>query len=735
MKQQFGLLDYYHMIVRRRWILLFSVLGCLAASTLYMTLQHPVYMSSSTFSLEPVSNKRQSFSAMDYYLPDETRPIEYYQAMVTSRQVGASLIKAVLKQDTLVSRLGIPEKKLETLIATSLSLSSSKYTNFVQMTARANDPNLAFLIASEATDILKNRCQEVDREEQQNAVNFIEEQKLIATAKLEEAEHALNTFKEKSNLGVTSLEDGGLTKDLVQMENQLTAILTEKQLAEANLAAYTRRLSQIQGQEDNLSASAKSPQAEAFREELAKLETQRSQLAQSAGPADGQVKSLERQIEEKKRNLINLLLKSSGKGSETVGDGGLSLWKSVQERKIAEELNVFVLENRERYYQNLIAAFKKTHPNLLESTMALIRLTRSKSVAENLYSFLLQRGEESKIQAATGTGGISIIDRPAIPGYPVPVNTARNLTLALMFGLGMGFGISLVLEYADNTIRSQEDVTTHLKIPVMGVVPDFKMAGKQAKPSGSRWFRKKEKQQKPEPGKAVNGHPEKCLITHLKPKDPVVESYRSLRSNLQFASVDRQRKSILVSSPNPGDGKTVTAANLGIIFCMLGQRVLIVDADLRKPKQHKMFGLKQSPGLTEALVENLSADKVVQDCGVDNLKIITSGKTPPNPAEILSSQKMTDFIAKLEETADLVIYDSPPLAAVTDAMILVSKLHGLLLVLRHLGTNRFQAEEVLGRILKAKGDVIGAVLNRMNTSAGYGYYSGYYSKYYHKGYY
>jgi capsular exopolysaccharide synthesis family protein len=265
----------------------------------------------------------------------------------------------------------------------------------------------------------------------------------------------------------------------------------------------------------------------------------------------------------------------------------------------------------------------------------------------------------------------------------------------------------------------------------MGVVPDFKIAGKQSNLPAIRWLRRKEKQRKSEPGKAANGHPEKCLISNLKPKDPVVESYRSMRSNLQFASVDRQRKSILVSSPNPGDGKTITAANLGIIFCMLGQRVLIVDADLRKPKQHKMFGIKQSPGLTEALVENLSPDKVSQNCGVDNLKNITSGKIPPNPAEILSSQKMTEFIAKLEETADLVIYDSPPLAVVTDSMILVSKLHSLLLVLRHQGTNRFQAEEMIERVLKAKGDVIGAVLNRKNVSAGYGYYS----KYYHKGYY
>ncbi len=733
MKHQFGLLDYYHLIIRRRWILIFSVLGCLVASTLYLAMQPSVYTSSSTFSLEPVSNKRQSFSPADYYLPEETRPIEYYQAMIYSRQVRTSLIQAVMKQDTVVARLRIPEKKLEAIVATSLSLASSKYTNFIQLTAKANDPSLAFLIASEATDILKRRCQEVDREEQQNAVNFIEEQKLVATATLEEAEHALNEFKEKTNLGVTNLEEGGLTKDLAQMENQLTLIQTEKQLAQANLAAYSRRLTQIQGQEDNLSASAKSPQAEAFRDELAKLETQRSQLAQSAGPADAQVKAIERQIEEKKRSLINILLKSSVKGSDAAGDGGLSMWKNVQERKISEELNVFVLENRERYYQNLIAAFKRSHPNLLENSMSLIRLTRAKAVAENLYSYLFQKGEESKIQAATGTGGISIIDRPAIPRRPVPVNIMRKLTLALLFGLGLGFGVAVVFEYVDNTIRSKEDITHYLEIPVMGVIPDFKIAGKPSKPPVFPWFNRKEKHVKPAPpGKAVTEHLEKCLISNLKPKDPMVEAYRTLRSNMQFANVDQPRKSVLVSSPGPGDGKTVTAANLGIIFSMLGHKVLIVDADLRKPKQHKLFGLKQSPGLTEALVENLKPEKVIQDCGMDNLKIITSGKTPPNPAEILSSQKMTQFIAKLEGMADLVIYDSPPLALVTDAIILVSKLRSLLFVLRHQATNRFQAEEVLERVRKAKGEMIGAVLNGQNTSLGYGYYSKYY---YYKGYY
>lgn len=732
MKQQFGLLNYYHIIVRRRWVLLYTVLGFLAATMLYLALQPSVYTSSSTFSLEPLRNKQQTFSPADYYLPEETRPMEYYQAMMYSRQVRTSLIQAVMKQDTVVSRFRMPEKKLESIVATGLSLSSSKYTNFIQLTAKANDPNLAFLIASEATDILKRRCQEVDREEQQNAVNFIEEQKLVATAKLEEAEHALNEFKEKSNLGVTNLEEGGLTKDLVQMENQLTVIQTEKQLAEANLAAYTRRLSQIQGQEDNLSIGARSPQVETFREELAKLETQRSQLAHSAGSADEQVKSLERQIEEKKRSLINLLLKSSGKGSDAGGDGGLSLWKNVQERKISEELNVFVLENRERYYQNLIAAFKKSHPNLLENSMSLIRLTRAKAVAENLYNFLLQRGEESKIQAATSTGGISIIDRPTIPRRPVPVGIMRKLTLALLFGLGMGFCIALALEYIDNTVRSHEDITAYLDIPVMGVIPDFKIAGKESRFLFFPWIHRKGKQSKPAPGKAVMEHPEKFLISNLKPKDPVVEAYRSLRSNLQFASVDHPKKSILISSPSPGDGKTVSAANLGIIFSMVGHKVLIVDTDLRKPRQHKMFGLKQSPGLTEALVESLKPDKVMQDCGVNNLKIITSGKTPPNPAEILLSQKMTQFIAKLESTADLVIYDSPPMAVVTDAMILASKLHGLLLVLRHQVTNRFQAEEVLDRIRKAKGEVIGALLNEANTSAGYGYYSKYY---YYKGYY
>jgi capsular exopolysaccharide synthesis family protein len=737
MKQQFGLIDLYQMFLRRRWILLYAVLGCLLISALHLAFKSPVYISGSTFSLEPIRNNSMGFNPGNYYYyQDQTRPLEYYQAIISSRQFMGSLLEAVSKQDTLLSRIHISQKVLESTVGSSLSLSSSKFTNFIRLTAKANDPTLAYLIAQEVTDLFKIRCQEVDKEEQQNAVNYIEEQKRIASEKLDEAERALNQFKEQANLGVSTLEDGGITKELARMENQLTAIQTDKQLAEANLAAYVRKLSQIQGLEDTPAVDTRSPQLDAFREELSNLEAQRGRLAQTADPSGAQVAALDRQIEDKKRAMINFFLKSANRTSDAAADGSITLWKSLQERKITEELNVFVLANREQYYKNLIAGFKKRNPNLMKSTTELMRLSRAKSVSENLYNFLLQRGEETKIQAATGTGGISIIDRPSFPRNPISKNTTMRLLMAMILGLSLGVGIILVLEYTNNTIRSQDDISDYLKIPMMGVVPDFKIIGKESKPAQFAWLQTKKKKktlQKPDPGRTDVVHPEKFLILNLKSKDPVVEAYRNIRSNFQFAGVDKKRRSVLVSSPDPGDGKTVTTANLGIIFAMLGFKVVIVDADLRKPKQHSMCGLKQEPGLTEALIDGLALKDISKPSGIENLNIISSGKRPPNPAEMLASRKMAEFIESLEKTADLVIYDSPPLSVVTDPMILVSKMDGVLMVLRHQGTNRFQALDVVERVHKAGGDVLGAVLNRTNVSAGYGYYYRYYyNKYYHK---
>jgi polysaccharide biosynthesis transport protein len=732
-KENMTFADYYYLLIRRRWILIAAALATVIVTGLYMLLSPAQYESSANFMLE---SKEMAFLDQGLSISQQTRPLEYYQAMMKSRVYHEQLLQAVIAEKAFVLSPRKKGKDLLKIIRKNITLTASEYADFIQLKVRTHDPNLTYRLAVLATDFLKERCQQVDREDLQNAVNFIESQKQAAKVSLEETERTLQEFKEKANLSPNVEKDGGLVQQLVNLEDLLTAAETEKQLAEANLASYKNRLSQIESKSGIQGTSLKSPMADQYRLELSDLERQRNDLMQGAARDTAKVRDLGLQIEAKKKVFIGFMLQSSEQGSEAGGDNAGTMWKNLQERSIAEELNVFVLQNRVLYYQKMIDMFRRRHPNLMNNAIELLRLTRAQTVSENLYNFLLQRGEESKIQAASGTGGIRIVDAPVPPTEPVPYDVARNLTLSLLAGLGLGFILVVVRERLDNSIRGPDDVAACLNLPLMGMIPAAapsngtlvkSIAGRVILANPFKSVPKKKHDGKPSPPVPMNWF----LISDLRPKDPVVESYRTLRSNLQFAGIDHPNRSIMISSPNPSDGKTLTAANLSISFAMLGMKILLVDADLRKPQQHRIFQIREPRGLTECLVENLPVDKVMYDVGITNLRVIPCGKMPPNPVEILSSRRMKDVIAQLEKTVDLVIFDSPPIIPVADPVILGSKLDGILLVVKQEVTNRYAAQEALRKVLKAKGNVLGVILNYVRMGKGYGAYYPYYDKGYY----
>ena len=215
------------------------------------------------------------------------------------------------------------------------------------------------------------------------------------------------------------------------------------------------------------------------------------------------------------------------------------------------------------------------------------------------------------------------------------------------------------------------------------------------------------------------------LIMYHDPRSPVSEAFRTLRTNLEFASPGAQLKSILISSPGPNEGKSVVAANLGISLAQTGKRVILVDADLRKPTQHKLFSLTNKEGLTTLLVKDVEQD-VRQETQVPGLCIITSGPIPPNPSELLTSGRMDSVIDILADKADIVIYDSPPIAVVSDAIILSAKLDGALVVVR-LGVTLKETTKRAKELLKtSRSKVLGVVVNEVMPRHGYGNYNYYY---------
>lgn len=213
------------------------------------------------------------------------------------------------------------------------------------------------------------------------------------------------------------------------------------------------------------------------------------------------------------------------------------------------------------------------------------------------------------------------------------------------------------------------------------------------------------------------------LVTYEHPKSPVAEAYRTLRTNLGFTFVDTPCRSILFTSANPMDGKSTTISNIAVTMAQAGNRVIIVDCDLRKPMLHKMFGLENLRGLTNTIMQQLSPEEVIHKNIIDKLDVLTSGPIPPNPAEMLASPKGKALWSKLTEVYDYVLIDSPPVLAVADASILATQVDGVILVLRSAQTRIDLAQKAKDQLLKANAHIIGAVLNQLNMeSKDYQYY-------------
>ena len=226
---------------------------------------------------------------------------------------------------------------------------------------------------------------------------------------------------------------------------------------------------------------------------------------------------------------------------------------------------------------------------------------------------------------------------------------------------------------------------------------------------------------------------ERRLLTHEDPKSPISEAYRSLRTSLMYDSKKDNCKIILVSSPGPGEGKTTTVANLAITYANMGKKTLLVDADLRKPVLHKMFKNRTNKGLTNYLSntdENLN--EIMYDSGVENLKIITSGIVPPNPSELLASSNMNQFVNKIKNEFDVVLFDTPPLIAVTDAFVITKHVDKFLLVVRASVTQKGALERSLVNMNNMDQKIDGVIFNGVDESSTYGggYYYNYYQYYY-----
>jgi succinoglycan biosynthesis transport protein ExoP len=344
-------------------------------------------------------------------------------------------------------------------------------------------------------------------------------------------------------------------------------------------------------------------------------------------------------------------------------------------------------------------------------------LRREFETNRELYDGMLQRLKEIGVAAGAHVNNIALIDSALRPGAPFLPNATQNLFRALALGLMFGVGLALLLEFLNTSIRRTQDVERLVGRPVLGLIPIVKL---------------REQRQKTATGQKANDR----AVSHyseLHPKSDASEAFRSLRTSLMFSTPKGMPKTILVTSPGPGDGKTTNAINLATVMAQNGARVLLIDADLRKPRMHRDFCIPHSPGVTNRIAGVNGGDASVSaivPTTVEGLFVMPSGSQAPNPAELLSSDRMRKIIGMAARAFDHVIIDSAPILGLADALVLSRTVDGVIMVVSSGRTSKDSIKAATRRLMQVQAPLLGVVLNQVDLdSPDYAYYSSYYYNY------
>lgn len=315
---------------------------------------------------------------------------------------------------------------------------------------------------------------------------------------------------------------------------------------------------------------------------------------------------------------------------------------------------------------------------------------------------LSQSFEQVRLAEAQSTSSLIQAEPALAPQEPIRPRTLTNTLLAAIVGLMLAAGVALLIEAMDDTLKGPDQITGQLGLPVLGMIVRHA---------------------------PVDGQP----VTLAQPRSQVAEAFRSLRTNIQFASVDAPLRTLLVTSPTPAEGKSTVAVNLGVVMAQSGKQVAVIDADLRRPRVHKLLGLSNRNGMSDLFVkEQLVLDGNLQVTPAKNLVALTSGELPPNPAELLGSEKMAEIVRLVGQQVDLIIIDSPPVIAVTDSAVLAPRVDGVLMVFKPGVTNLSAARQAVEQLRRLGANLIGAVLNEVDLKRSH-YYSAHYKDYYYTG--
>lgn len=700
--------EYLRILRRHKWVIVATLVVLVTIVTIGTMLTKPVYRAEAKLELgketERVAQGRQILEQESanvfnpFFLQTQ---VDTLHSRDLARRVIQKLALSNNDEFKLKTAGQLGENERDVLLVNAFQrrydVSVGRQTRVVSLTFDAYNPKLAADVANSISDeyidwSMENRLQGVNK-----AKEFLAKRVQESEGNLRQAEGELQQYLAAHR--IISLESkGDITVDrTAELNRQLVELQNERRTAEAifnrSKEVPADELPQVisDGTVQNLSRELSKQ-----KQELANLSAKYQPGYPAVKQVQEQVKQLETQLVEHKAKIV--------KNIETQ--------YQVARRREEDLKNALSQSKGEAIQENREA----TGLNLLKQKVE----TNRKS-----YEDLLNRLQQAEVESDFRPSNIRIVQRAEIPISPVKPNKVLNIGLSLLIGLALGVGLAFFMEYLNNTINTAEDVERIVQLPSLGGIPSLQSLAKNkmlgASISNGNGNGKKSTALASVSNELLSGHD---------PLSSFAESYRALRTSLLLSSAEHAPRTMLITSSHPSEGKTTIVANTAISLAQTGARVLVLDADMRRPRCHKILSTKNDAGLSTYLSRDVSLDKVVIAHDIPNLFVMPAGPVPPNPSELLSSAKMRVLVAELQEQFDHIIIDSPPVIHVTDALIISPHVDGVVIVVKSNHTPREAVQRAKQALADVNAKIFGVVLNciDLNTES---YYYNYKYAYYH----